>query len=155
MSNPRGSPVCAEKKCTHDSSLKIANEQTKNFAIGELAQEFGITTRAIRFYESRGLLSPARVGANRSYSYRDRGRLALILRAKNLGFSLEDVASYLALYDADTTQTAQTKLALEKVETAIAQLNKKRADLERTLRELKDVRAKCIDHLKSIEKDIS
>ena len=69
------------------------------FAIGELADEFAITTRTIRFYEARGLLVPARFRSNRAYSRRDRARLKLILRGKNLGFSLEDIAEYLLLYD--------------------------------------------------------
>lgn len=117
------------------------------FGIGELAEEFSITTRAIRFYESRGLLSPARSGIARRYTRRDRARLLLILRGKNLGFTLEDIAEYLALYDADPGQVAQTRLLLEKVETSIAQLERKRSDLERALRDLADIRAKCIEHL--------
>lgn len=117
------------------------------FTIGELAEAFDITTRAIRFYEARGLLAPQRVGANRSYTRRDKGRLTLILRGKNLGFTLEDIAEYLALYDADPVQEAQTRLLLEKIETAINDLQQKRADLDRTLRDLKDIRAKCAEHL--------
>jgi len=122
------------------------------FTIGELADQFGITTRAIRFYESRGLISPQRKGTNRSYSKRDRARLMLILRGKNLGFSLEDIAEYLALYDSDPGQQAQTKLLLDKVETAIADLEQKSADLERTLGELKEIQARCIAHLGPAER---
>lgn len=121
----------------------------RHYTIGELAEIFGITTRTIRFYEARGLLSPQRLGANRIYSRRDKARLTLILRGKNLGFSLEDIAEYLALYDADPVQNAQTRLLLDKIETAIGDLQLKRADLDRTLRDLKDIRAKCVDHLKS------
>lgn len=117
------------------------------YSIGDLAEEFDITTRAIRFYESRGLLAPDRRGAQRSYTRRDRARLILILRAKNLGFSLEDVADYLKLYDTDPGQLAQTRLLLDKVEMALADLQAKRADLDRTLKELKDIRARCQDHL--------
>ena len=131
--------------------LGSGENEGRQFAIGELADEFGVTTRAIRFYESRGLLSPTRVGANRSYSYRDRGRLVIILRAKNLGFSLEDIAEYLALYDADPKQHAQTKLALEKIDVAIQSLNKKRTDLDRTLADLEELRTKCVSHLESID----
>ena len=115
--------------------------------IGELAAEFAITTRAIRFYESRGLLTPARRGTNRSYDRRDRARLMLILRGKNLGFSLEDIGEYLALYDTDPTQDAQTRLLLDKVEVAIVDLQHKRADIDRSLRELKEIRAACVAHL--------
>jgi len=148
MTIKHGSSKVARKRCIEAPAKKNAGE--KSFSIGELAQLFGITTRAIRFYEARGLLFPARIGANRTYSYRDRGRLALILRAKNLGFSLEDIGEYLALYDADPQQHAQTKLLLEKVEAHILDLNQKRSDLERTLKDLKDVRLKCIAHLTQV-----
>lgn len=123
-------------------------ELDQRYTIGELADEFGITTRTIRFYESRGLISPARKGANRSYDRRDRARLTLILRGKNLGFSLEDIAEYLALYDSDPGQQVQTKLLLGKVEATIEDLNQKRADIDRTLRDLKELRAKCAEYLR-------
>jgi DNA-binding transcriptional MerR regulator len=71
------------------------DDANRLFAIGELAAEFGVTTRTIRFYESKGLISPARRGVARAYSRRDRARLKLILRGKNLGFSLEAIAAYL------------------------------------------------------------
>lgn len=118
------------------------------YTIGELADEFGITTRTIRFYESRGLISPERKGANRSYSRRNRARLMLILRGKNLGFTLEDISEYLALYDSDPGQLAQTKMLLGKAEAMMEDLNRKRADIDRTLRDLKDLRAKCNDYLR-------
>ena len=117
------------------------------FSISELASECGVTLRAIRFYEAKGLLRPQRIGKARVYSRKDRARLLLVLRGKNLGFSLEDIADYLRLYDADPAQMAQTRLLLEKVEAAIASLRTKHADLERTLRELDDIRARCVAHL--------
>jgi DNA-binding transcriptional MerR regulator len=118
------------------------------FTIGELADEFDITTRTIRFYEARGLLVPARFRSNRAYSRRDRARLKLILRGKNLGFSLEDIAEYLSLYDSDPGQVTQTKLLLGKIEAHIADLNGKRTDIERTLNELREIRAQCQGHLR-------
>ena len=117
------------------------------YTIGELAQELAVTTRAIRFYEAKGLIAPARRGVARSYSRRDRARLLLILRGKNLGFSLEEIAQYLALYDADPAQVAQTRMLLTRIEVAIEDLQMKRADLDRTLREFKDIRAQCVQHL--------
>jgi DNA-binding transcriptional MerR regulator len=119
------------------------------YTIGELAEDLGVTTRAIRFYEAKGLISPARRGVARSYSRRDRARLLLILRGKNLGFSLEEIAQYLMLYDADPAQIAQTQMLLGRIETAIEDLQAKRADLDRTLRELRDIRAQCVEHLTS------
>jgi DNA-binding transcriptional MerR regulator len=117
-------------------------------SISALAKEFGITPRTIRFYESRGLISPDRIGTARRYSKRDRARLILILRGRNLGFTVEDVGEYLALYDADPGQLAQTRLLLDKVTAAIDGLDAKRHDIERSLADLRDIRARCEAHLK-------
>jgi DNA-binding transcriptional MerR regulator len=108
------------------------------FAIADLAREFGISTRAIRFYESKGLLSPERVGATRIFRRRDRARLILILRGKRLGFSLRDISDYLSLYDADRSQ--QVNLLAEKVDERIALLERQRDDLETTITELREIR---------------
>lgn len=126
---------------------KLLSASEPTYSIGDLAQEFEITTRTIRFYEARGLLKPARFGANRIYSKRDRARLMLILRGKNLGFSLEDIVQYLTLYDADPKQLAQTQLLLEKADAHIEALRSKRSDIDRTLKELKKIRADCAAHL--------
>ena len=75
--------------------------------ISELAKEFGVTTRTIRFYEDQGLLSPRRDGTNRVFSNRDRVRLKLALRGKRLGFSLASIEDYLELYDADPGHKTQ------------------------------------------------
>jgi DNA-binding transcriptional MerR regulator len=126
----------------------LTDETSRLYTIGELAGEFSVTTRTIRFYESKGLISPARRGVARAYSRRDRARLKLILRGKNLGFSLEEIAEYLKLYDADPAQIAQTQMLLSGVERTIEELQAKRADLDRTLKELKEIRAQCIEHLR-------
>jgi DNA-binding transcriptional MerR regulator len=118
------------------------------YSIGELAGEFGISTRAIRFYEAKGLIAPDRVGSNRIYSKRDRARLILILRGKRLGFSLEEIAEYLNLYDADPNHIAQTRLLLARVETSIAELGGKQQDIEAALSDLGEIRAQCIELLK-------
>jgi DNA-binding transcriptional MerR regulator len=119
------------------------------FTIGELAADHGITTRTIRFYEAKGLIAPARRGIARSYTRRDRARLTLILRGKNLGFTLEEIVQFLKMYDADPTQVAQARLVLEKVDAHMVDLQAKRADIERTLHDLKELRALCIGHLKA------
>ncbi|HEY1246489.1 MAG TPA: MerR family DNA-binding transcriptional regulator [Hyphomicrobiaceae bacterium] len=124
-----------------------ASDESRLYTIGELATELAVTTRAIRFYESKGLIAPARRGVARAYSRRDRARLKLILRGKNLGFSLEAIAEYLKLYDADPAHIAQTQMLLNGVEEAIKDLQTKRADLDRTLKELREIRAQCIAHL--------
>lgn len=119
------------------------------YTISALAKEFGITTRTIRFYESRGLISPERIGTSRRYSKRDRARLIIILRGRNLGFTVEDVSEYLLLYDSDPGQQAQTRLLLDKVIAAVDDLETKRRDIERSLTELNEIRARCEAHLKS------
>ena len=124
-----------------------APDEDRLYTIGELAAELAVTTRTIRFYESKGLVAPARRGVARCYSRRDRARLMLILRGKNLGFSLEVIGDYLKLYDADPARIAQTQMLLAGVEEAIDNLQAKRADLDRTLKELKDIRAQCVEHL--------
>ena len=118
------------------------------YTIGELAREFAITTRAIRFYEARGLIAPGRKGVARAYSRRDRARLTLILRGKNLGFSLEEIKDYLELYDCDPLQVTQLRHLLVKIDERLAQLRIKRADLDRTQRELKAMHAQVVAALK-------
>lgn len=125
------------------------NASAALFSIGDLASEFGISTRAIRFYESKGLLAPKRVGSNRIYMKRDRARLILILRGKRLGFTLEEIAEYLNMYDADPDQLAQTRLLLQKVEGALTDLQNKQKDIEQALNELHEIREQCIAQLKT------
>jgi DNA-binding transcriptional MerR regulator len=110
------------------------------FAIADLAREFGISTRAIRFYESKGLLMPERVGGTRVFRRRDRARLILILRGKRLGFSLRDISDYLNLYDADRTQSAQVNLLIAKVDERLEMLEQQLVDLKTTIGELKEIR---------------
>jgi len=112
--------------------------------ITELAREAGITARAIRFYESKGLLTPRRAGTTRIYTHRERGRLQLILRGKCLGFSLTDIGEYLDLYDADPTQHDQIVLLLDKVNNRIGELESQKADIDDTLKELSSVRAQAL-----------
>jgi DNA-binding transcriptional MerR regulator len=110
------------------------------YSIAELAAEFGISTRAIRFYESKRLISPDRVGTVRVFRRRDRARLMLILRGKRLGFSLRDVADYLSLYEADPEHNAQNSLLLDKVTKRLAALERQLADLTTTISELREIR---------------
>lgn len=129
-----------------------AESSEPTYTISDLAKEFDITARAIRFYESRGLIQPQRIGMSRRYSRRDRARLMLILRGRNLGFTVEDVGEYLALYDADPGQQAQTRLLLDKVSGAIDNLERKRSDIERALSELGEIRKSCETHLARAER---
>jgi len=118
----------------------MPNPNPEMLTVTELARETGITARAIRFYESKGLLKPKRAGTTRVYTHRERGRLQLILRGKRLGFTLTDIGEYLDLYDADPTQQDQIALLLEKVNVRIQELEAQKTDLEVSLKELSNVR---------------
>jgi len=114
------------------------NDEQSNvtYTIGELAREFDITLRSIRFYEDQGLLSPTRVGTTRIFSRRDRGRLSLICRAKRLGFSLKIIKTFLDLYESGNHQVDQMRFVLDKAKERIKVLEQQRVDLEQTLKEL-------------------
>ncbi|MGL4917519.1 MAG: MerR family transcriptional regulator, partial [Aeromonas allosaccharophila] len=87
-------------------------DEGRRFSISELAREFDITTRSIRFYEDQGLLNPAREGQTRIYSKQDRVRLKLTLRGKRLGFSLAEIRELFDLYDADKSSRTQLQTML-------------------------------------------
>ncbi len=111
----------------------------KTFSIAQLAGELGLTLRAIRFYEAKGLIAPRRVGLSRLYSPRDRARLILILRGKRMGFSLRDIKEFLDLYEADPTRVAQMKSLLGKAHERIERLETQLQDVKTSLAELRDV----------------
>ena len=123
------------------------SENRDLFAIADLAREFGISTRAIRFYEAKGLLTPERVGSTRVFRRRDRARLILILRGKRLGFSLRDISEYLSLYEADRTQRAQVNLLVEMVDQRVVMLEQQLADLQTTIGELREIRKLASERL--------
>ena len=113
------------------------NEAVEIYSIGDLAREFDVTHRTIRFYEDRGLLSPKRIGSRRVYSKRDQVRLRLILRGKRLGFSLAEVREMLELYDSAPDERPQ----LEKFAAALAarreQLERQREEIDEVLGEIR------------------
>jgi len=121
---------------------------TELFGITELCQQFGITLRALRFYEDKGLLSPRRINGARVYTRRDRARLALILRAKDIGSPLSEIKRYLDLYgDHGEGRAQQLGFVIERTDTAIAELEQKRAQIDETLAELRLINASCRKHL--------
>lgn len=126
---------------------RIEPDSPDLYSIADLAREFGISTRAIRFYESKGLLSPERLGATRIFRRRDRARLILILRGKRLGFSLREISDYLGLYDADRNQ--QVTMLAEKVDERLEILEQQLFDLQTTIAELKEIRKLAIQRVAS------
>jgi DNA-binding transcriptional MerR regulator len=113
--------------------------QGRLYTVTELAKELGMTPRAVRFYEDKGLITPQRAGTTRVYSARDRARMILILRGKRLGFSLSTIKEYLDLYDTDITQHAQLRLLLAAVARRRDQLLAQRQAIDDALSELADI----------------
>ena len=107
------------------------------FAIADLAKEFGISTRAIRFYEAKGLLSPERVGATRIFRRRDRARLILILRGKRFGFSLEQIRQLLQLYEPGGTNRAQIAATIDVGRDRLADMERQYAELSEAIADLR------------------
>ena len=106
------------------------------FTIGELSREFGTTLRALRFYEDKDLLHPARVGLTRLYSRRDRARLKLILLGKKVGFSLAEIKEMLDLYDLRDGQVTQLRVALDKFSEQVKILKVQREEIDEAIVEL-------------------
>jgi DNA-binding transcriptional MerR regulator len=111
--------------------------------IQDVADELGVTTRAIRFYEDKGLLDPQRVGTMRVYSRREVARLQLILRGKRLGFSLREIKEFLDLYAVDSLHLVQTRQLLTRVTDRLDALELQRQALNQTIDELQDITRQC------------
>jgi DNA-binding transcriptional MerR regulator len=124
---------------------------TETFGIAELAREFGVTPRTIRFYEAEGLLAPLRDGQRRIYRGRDRTRLRLILRGRRLGFRLAEVREIVGLYDAPTGEAGQLAYLLDKIAARKADLEAKRRDIEASLDDLAGVAATCHARLAELD----
>lgn len=123
-------------------------DSSELFGITELCREFGITLRTIRFYEDKALLKPRRINGTRVYSKRDRARLALILRSKAIGASLAEIKHYLDLYGAHGEgRVQQMKFVLERTDSAIVELETKRAHIDASLAELRVINATVRKHL--------
>ena len=118
------------------------------YTVPQLSKELDITERAIRFYESKGLVKPSRVGKTRVFNYKDRTRLLIILRAKKLGFSLKDIKTYLDLYEVDPSQKIQSKNALEAISHRLFQLEDQKKEINFIIKELKSLKN---DILETIE----
>ena len=124
-------------------------KERAEFSIGELATEFDVTPRAIRFYEDHGLLAPKRAGQRRIYSPRDRTRLKLTLRGKRLGLTLSEIRELIDLYEPGRDERAQLERFLAVLEAHIASLEQQRTDIEAQLSELQTFQKKVRKQLKT------
>lgn len=123
----------------------------QTFSIAELAREFEVTPRTIRYYEAEGMLAPDRNGQRRIYSPRDRVTLALILRGKRLGFSLAEAKEIIELYDAPQGETGQLRVLIDKLDSKRDELEAKRRDAESALASMDEYAARCRERLTELE----
>jgi DNA-binding transcriptional MerR regulator len=126
----------------------------RTYTIRQLCNEFKVTPRALRFYEDKGLLSPAREGLNRVYNHRDRARLILILRGKRVNLSLAVIRDILDLYKADETGAAQLAKSVRKFREQIVALEAQREDLDHAVAELKEAVAVFESRLAEVRPDL-
>jgi len=125
--------------------------EARTWTIAELAEEFGVTHRTIRFYEDRGLLTPQRRGTHRVYHPRDRVRLALVLRGKRLGFDLSQIRRIVDMYDEAPGEAGQLSYLLHQIDARRGDLEQRRADIETTLAELDDVERRVRQALATLD----
>ncbi len=119
-----------------NQSAEIAEIVPRVFTISDLSSEFELTTRTLRFYETRGLLEPRRRGQTRLYSRRDRARLKLVLQGKRVGFSLTDIKEMLDLYDLKDGQATQLRVSLKRFKERIGDLERQKIDVEEAITDL-------------------
>ena len=126
-----------DKTLDGSSDISLARSSAR-YGIGELCEAFGVTARALRFYEDEQLITPERRGTSRFYSDRDRARLSWILRGKRVGFSLNEIREMLDLYDVGDHRQTQRRVTIERCQQKIAALRHQKNDIDTTITELEN-----------------
>ncbi|MEN3785767.1 MerR family DNA-binding transcriptional regulator [Aeromonas veronii] len=121
------------------------------YSISELAHEFDVTPRTIRYYEDEGLLTPLREGQTRLYSHRDKIRLKLTLRGKRLGFSLAEIRELFDMYDTDKSSKTQLHSMIQLIETKRGVLRQQLEDIQMVMAELEAAEQRCVNSLNSLK----
>ncbi|MFM5237148.1 MerR family DNA-binding transcriptional regulator [Aeromonas veronii] len=121
------------------------------YSISELAQEFDVTPRTIRYYEDEGLLTPLREGQTRIYSHRDKIRLKLTLRGKRLGFSLAEIRELFDMYDTDKSSKTQLHSMIQLIEAKRGALRQQLEDIQMVMAELEAAEQRCVNSLNSLK----
>ncbi len=127
-----------------DASREATNGYMR---IGDVAKEFDVTLRTLRFYEDKGLIKPLRDGSTRLYSRRDLARLRLVLLGRKVGFSLREVKQIMDLYEPEGSNTRQLRLVAEKSERQLARLQKQRQEIDEAIEELRNLAADARERL--------
>jgi DNA-binding transcriptional MerR regulator len=141
-----------EPEAMPTNPIEDGGQPGRTWTIAELAAEFGLTHRTVRFYEDQGLISPERRGTQRVFHPRDRVRLGLILRGKRLGFDLAEIRRIVDMYDQAPGEVGQLRYLLDQIAARKAELEQRRADIELTLAELDDVERRCRDSLAALRR---
>ncbi len=126
-------------------------DDAETWTIAEMADNFGVTLRTVRHYEELGLISPERRGTARLFHARDRVRLELVLRGRRLGFSLDEIATIVNMYDAEPGEVGQLTYLIEQIDVRRRHLEQRRRDIDATLAELDEVERRCLDDLRRLQ----
>jgi DNA-binding transcriptional MerR regulator len=128
--------------------MTTSAEDSRTWTVRELADELGVTTRTLRFYEAEGLITPERAGGNRVYGPRDRARMRLILRGRRFGMTVAECREIVDMYDgAESSELRQLTTLLARLDEIAEGLRRRQADIRRTLSEVTDVAEQCRSRL--------
>jgi DNA-binding transcriptional MerR regulator len=122
----------------------------RTWTIAQIAEEFGVSHRTVRYYEDKGLITPERRGTTRVFHPRDHVRLALILRGKRLGFPLDEIRRIVDMYDEQPGETGQLTYLLGQIDDRRAELEERRRDVEAALAELDELERRCHEDLRRL-----